>query len=161
MNSLRFYIFALMAGINKVIVLGNLGKDPEMRHTPAGVPVCSFSVATSEVYIDKQSGEKKEITEWHNIVLWRKLAETAEKYLRKGSQVYVEGKLRTRSWDDEAGQKRYTTEIVGDVMQLLGRAGDAPARNNAPHPASTAETQPAPAAGAGHTDQDDDTDLPF
>lgn len=148
-----------MAGINKVIVLGNLGKDPEMRHTPAGVPVCSFSIATSEVYTDKQSGEKKEITEWHNIVLWRKLAETAEKYLRKGSQVYIEGKLRTRSWDDEAGQKRYTTEIVGDVMQLLGRAGDSPARNTAPHPANTAEGQPAPAA-AGHSDQDD-SDLPF
>jgi single-strand DNA-binding protein len=149
-----------MAGINKVIVLGNLGKDPEMRHTPAGVPVCSFSIATSEVYTDKQSGEKKEITEWHNIVLWRKLAETAEKYLRKGSQVYIEGKLRTRSWDDEGGQKRYTTEIVGDVMQLLGRAGDSPARSSAPHPASMAEDQSAPAAAAGHTDQDD-SDLPF
>lgn len=149
-----------MAGINKVIVLGNLGKDPEMRHTPAGVPVCSFSVATTEVYIDKQSGEKREITEWHNIVLWRRLAETAEKYLRKGSQVYIEGKLRTRSWDDEAGQKRYTTEIVGDVMQLLGRASDGAARNAAPHPANTAEAQTAPAA-AGHTDQDEEKDLPF
>lgn len=150
-----------MAGINKVIVLGNLGKDPEMRHTPAGVPVCSFSIATSEVYIDKQSGEKKEITEWHSIVLWRKLAETAEKYLRKGSQVYIEGKLRTRSWDDDGGQKRYTTEIVADVMQLLGRAGDSPGRSGVPHPASTTEDQPASAsASAGHTDQDEN-DLPF
>lgn len=110
-----------MAGINKVILLGNLGKDPEVRYLQNGTAVCSFSLATSEYYTDKASGERKTITEWHNIVLWRKLAETAEKFLHKGSQVYIEGKIRTRSWDDEAGQKRYTTEIVGDVMQLLGR----------------------------------------
>lgn len=110
-----------MAGINKVILLGNLGKDPEMRHTPNGVPVCSFPVATSETYTDRQSGEKRTQTEWHNVVLWRRLAEIAEQYLRKGSQVYIEGKIRTRSWDDENGNKRYTTEVVGDQMQLLGR----------------------------------------
>lgn len=110
-----------MAGINKVILLGNLGKDPEMRHTTSGVPVCSFPVATSETYTDRQSGERRTQTEWHNVVLWRRLAEIAEQYLQKGSQVYIEGKIRTRSWDDENGNKRYTTEVVGDQMQLLGR----------------------------------------
>ncbi len=141
-----------MAGINKVILLGNLGRDPEIRHLPSGVAVCTFSIATSETYTDKQSGEKRTNTEWHNIVLWRKLAETAEKYLHKGSQVYIEGKIRTRSWDDESGQKRYATEIVGDVMQLLGR----PDGNQSQPSNSSSQSQPSEADNVGSAD-----DLPF
>jgi single-strand DNA-binding protein len=106
-----------------VILVGNLGKDPEMRYTPKGVPVCSFPMATSETYKDRNSGERITQTEWHNIVIWRGMAETAEKYLRKGSQVFIEGKIKTRSWDDQQGQKRYTTEIIADIMQLLDRPG--------------------------------------
>ncbi|MEZ7878242.1 MAG: single-stranded DNA-binding protein [Flavobacteriales bacterium] len=110
-----------MAGINKVILIGNLGRDPEMRYTPNSIAVCSFSVATSETYKDKNSGERITQTEWHNIVLWRGLAETSEKYLRKGSKVYLEGKLKTRKWDDNQGITRYSTEIVADVMQMLDK----------------------------------------
>ena len=110
-----------MAGINKAILVGNLGKDPEMRYTPNGVAVCSFPMATSETYKDRNTGERVTQTEWHNIVIWRGMAETAEKYLRKGSQVYIEGKIKTRSWEDQQGFKRYTTEVVADVMQLLDR----------------------------------------
>ena len=110
-----------MAGINKVILIGNLGRDPEMRYTPNGIAVCSFSLATSETYKDKTSGERISQTEWHNIVLWRGLAETSEKYLRKGSKVYIEGKLKTRKWDDNQGITRYSTEIVADVMQMLDK----------------------------------------
>ena len=110
-----------MAGINKVILIGNLGRDPEMRYTPNSIAVCSFSVATSETYKDKNSGERITQTEWHNIVLWRGLAETSEKYLRKGSKVYIEGKLKTRKWDDKQGITRYSTEIVADVMQMLDK----------------------------------------
>ncbi|MFT4879133.1 MAG: single-strand DNA-binding protein [Flavobacteriales bacterium] len=141
-----------MAGINKVILLGNLGRDPEIKHLPSGVAVCSFSIATSESYTDKQSGEKRTNTEWHNIVLWRKLAETAEKYLRKGSQVYIEGKIRTRSWDDEGGQKRYATEVVGDVMQLLGK----PDGNQSQPSNAAAQSQPSGDDNVGDAD-----DLPF
>jgi single-strand DNA-binding protein len=110
-----------MAGINKVILIGNLGRDPEIRYTPNSVAVCSFSIATSETYKDKNSGERITQTEWHNIVLWRGLAETSEKYLRKGSKVYIEGKLKTRKWDDKQGITRYSTEIVADVMQMLDK----------------------------------------
>lgn len=113
-----------MAGINKVILVGNLGKDPEVRYLENGTAVCSFPLATSETYTDRNSGEKKTQTEWHNVVLWRKLAEIVEKYLKKGSQIYIEGKLRTRSWEDQSGQKKYTTEVIGDIMQLLGRANE-------------------------------------
>ncbi|MFM7021632.1 MAG: single-stranded DNA-binding protein [Flavobacteriales bacterium] len=108
-----------MAGVNKVILVGNLGKDPEVRYLEGGVPVANFTLATSETYKDK-NGNRIEQTEWHNIVVWRGLAEIAEKYLRKGSQVYVEGKLRTRSWDDKDGVKRYSTEIIADNMTMLG-----------------------------------------
>ncbi|NOZ47965.1 MAG: single-stranded DNA-binding protein [Chlorobi bacterium] len=111
-----------MAGINKVILVGNTGKDPEVRHLESGVAVANFTLATSETYKNK-SGEKVTNTEWHNIVLWRGLAEIAEKYVKKGTQLYIEGKIRTRSWDDKEGNKRYTTEIVGDNMQLLSRSG--------------------------------------
>lgn len=106
--------------VNKVILIGNLGKDPEIRYISDNVPVANFSIATSESYKDK-NGEWQENTEWHNIVAWRNLAERAEKYLKKGKQVYVEGKIRTRAWDDKDGNKRYTTEIVADTLQILGR----------------------------------------
>lgn len=106
--------------VNKVILVGNVGKDPEVRHLDKGVAVANFPLATSETYLAK-NGEKVSTTEWHNIVVWRGLAEVAEKYVTKGRQLYIEGRLRTRSWDDKDGNKRYTTEIYGDVMQLLGR----------------------------------------
>lgn len=137
-----------MAGINKVILVGNLGRDPEMRYTQNQVPVCTFPMATSESYKDRNSGERVTQTEWHNIVLWRGLAETANQYLRKGAQVYIEGKLQTRSWEDQSGQKRYTTEIVGDVMQFLDRPNEGGSRGNAaPHPAAV---EPSSAFNASH-----------
>ncbi|MFT4833839.1 MAG: single-strand DNA-binding protein [Marinoscillum sp.] len=107
-----------MAGVNKVILVGNLGKDPEVRHLESGAVVASFSIATTESYKDRNTGERRDQTEWHNIVLWRGLAEVAEKYLHKGDQVYIEGKLRTRSWEKD-GITRYTTEVVGDNMTML------------------------------------------
>jgi single-strand DNA-binding protein len=107
-----------MSGVNKVILIGRLGKDPEVRNLDNGAVVANFSIATSESYKDRTTGEKKEITEWHNIVLWRGLAEIAQKYLRKGDMVYIEGKLRTRSWEKE-GVTRYTTEVVADNMTML------------------------------------------
>lgn len=115
-----------MAGsVNKVILIGNLGKDPEVRHLENGAVVANFPLATSETYKDRNSGERKTQTDWHNIVMWRGLAEVAEKYLKKGNSVYVEGKLRTRSWEDKDGNTRYTTEVVADNMTMLGRASDA------------------------------------
>ena len=112
-----------MAGVNKVILVGHLGRDPEVRHTKSGDPVCTFSIATSERWKDK-NGEQQEKTEWHRIVAWRKLAEICGEYLRKGKQVYIEGKLQTRDWEDKDGHKRYTTEVVANEMQMLGRRGD-------------------------------------
>ena len=109
-----------MIALNKVILVGNLGKDPEVRHLEGGVAVASFSLATSDSYKDK-SGQRVEQTEWHNIVVWRGLAESAEKYLKKGMTIYIEGKLRTRSWDDKEGHKRYMTEIVGDTFTILSK----------------------------------------
>lgn len=111
-----------MGSLNKATIIGNLGKDPEVRAIPNGAKVANFSIATTESYTGKD-GNKVDKTEWHNIVMWRGLAEVAEKYLKKGSQVYVEGRLQTRSWDDQNGQKRYTTEIVADNMVMLGRPG--------------------------------------
>lgn len=145
-----------MAGVNKVILLGNLGKDPEIRYLESGAAVCSFSMATSETYTDRSSGERVTQTEWHNVVLWRKLAETAEKYLKKGSSVYIEGKLRSRSWEDQNGQKRYTTEVVGDQMQMLGRPGDGNQQNSNAAPAAQNQTAAAPSSTS-----DDSDDLPF
>src|SRR5882672_1226490 len=107
-----------MSGVNKVILVGRLGKDPDVRNLENGATVANFTMATSETYKDKTTGERKEITEWHNIVLWRGLADVAAKYLHKGDMVYIEGKLRTRSWEKE-GVTRYTTEIVGDNMTML------------------------------------------
>ncbi|MAO33730.1 MAG: single-stranded DNA-binding protein [Flavobacteriales bacterium] len=108
-----------MAGINKVILVGNLGKDPEVRHLDNGVAVANFSLATTENYKNKE-GERVSQTEWHNIVLWRGLAEVAEKYLKKGANIYIEGKIRTRKWEDKDGITRYSTEILGDNMTMLG-----------------------------------------
>lgn len=108
-----------MSGVNKVILIGNLGKDPEVRHLDNGASVANFSIATTESYKDRNTGQRVDQTEWHNIVLWRGLADVAEKYLKKGDSVYIEGKLRTRSWEKD-GVTRYTTEIVGDQMTMLG-----------------------------------------
>ena len=109
-----------MAGVNKVIIVGHLGNDPEIRTMPNGDAVANISVATSESWNDRNTGERREVTEWHRIVFYRRQAEICGEYLRKGSQVYVEGRLRTRKWQDQNGQERYTTEIQGDVMQMLG-----------------------------------------
>jgi len=153
-----------MAGVNKVILIGNLGRDPEVRHLESGVPVASFSIATSETYTDRNSGEKKTVTEWHNIVLWRGLAEVAEKYLHKGDQVFIEGKLRTRQWEKE-GVTRYTTEVVGDSMTMLGgrpRTEESPVE--APTQTSGTTSQPEsvskPTAPEEQAQSDVD-DLPF
>ena len=110
-------------GINKVIIVGNLGADPETRYMPSGRAVTNLSVATSETWKDKQTGEQKERTEWHKVAMFNRLAEIAAEYLRKGSQVYIEGKLRTRKWQDRDGNDRWTTEIVADEMQMLGGRG--------------------------------------
>jgi len=139
-----------MAGsVNKVILIGNLGKDPEVRYLENGTAVCNFPIATGETYTDRKSGEKRTQTEWHNIVLWRGLAEIAEKYLRKGMKVYIEGKLRTRSWQDQDGKTRYTTEVVGDNMTMLGKASE----DNS----STQQTSQKPVSN----DSEPEDDLPF
>jgi single-strand DNA-binding protein len=140
-------------GVNKVILIGNLGADPELKYTPSGVPVVNFSLATSESWTDK-SGERQERTEWHRIVLWRKLAEIAGQYLRKGSKLYVEGKLQTRSWDDQSGQKRYTTEVVVNDMQMLDGRGESAGGGGEGVP----PTPPEPPMGG---DMGGDDDLPF
>ncbi|MFZ2906726.1 MAG: single-stranded DNA-binding protein [Cyclobacteriaceae bacterium] len=111
-----------MSGVNKVILVGRLGKDPEVRNLENGIAVANFTMATSETYRDKTTGEKKEITDWHNIVLWRGLADVAQKYLHKGDMIYVEGKLRTRSWEKD-GVTRYITEVIGDNMTMLSTRG--------------------------------------
>ena len=141
-------------GVNKVILIGNLGAEPEVRQTPSGVPVANVSLATSESWIDKATGDRQERTEWHRLVLWRKLAEIAGEYLKKGSKIYVEGKLQTRSWDDKDGQKRYSTEVVVDDMQMLdSRDGERGGVSmDAPGP-----MEPPPE----HSDSSQDDDLPF
>ncbi|MDH4468182.1 MAG: single-stranded DNA-binding protein [Bacteriovoracaceae bacterium] len=121
--------------VNKVILVGRLGQDPELKNTPGGAAVCQFSLATSENWMDKQ-GQKQEKTEWHRIVVWGKLAETCNQYLAKGRQAYVEGKLQTRSWDDKEGQKKYTTEIVANTVQFLGSKDGGAASNSASSGAS-------------------------
>jgi len=110
-------------GINKVIIVGNVGGDPETRYMPSGSAVTNLTIATNESWKDKQTGEQKERTEWHRVAMFNRLAEIAAEYLRKGSQVYIEGKLRTRKWQDKSGQDRYTTEIIADEMQMLGGRG--------------------------------------
>lgn len=146
-----------------MILVGNLGKDPEVRHLESGVAVANFSLATSESYKDRTTGERKTITEWHNVVLWRGLAEVAEKYLKKGDQIYVEGRLRTRSWESESGTK-YTTEIVGDNMTMLGgrrstESGEVSQPTNVEQ-TETPSSQEVPAQI--QSDQsDEEDDLPF
>lgn len=125
----------MQKGVNRVIIVGNLGQDPEVKYLPSGGAVTNITLATSEGWKDKQTGEKKETTEWHRVVLFGKLAEVAGEYLRKGSQVYIEGKLQTRKWQDQSGNDRYTTEIVvpqiGGVMQMLGgKGGDGGSRQS-------------------------------
>ena len=136
--------------VNKVILIGNVGADPDVKYLEGGVAVARFSLATSEVYNNK-NGERVTQTEWHNIVLWRNLAQIAEKYVKKGMMLYVEGRLRTRSWDDQNGVKRYTTEIYGDNFQMLSRKQD-----NGEKPQDNSMTQ-APDVGGS----DDSDDLPF
>lgn len=144
-----------MAGINKVIIVGNLGNDPEIRTMPTGEQVANITVATSESWTDKNSGEKKTQTEWHRIVLYRRLAEIAAQYLHKGSQVYVEGRLKTRKWQDNNGQDRYTTEIQGDNLQMLGGRQDEPKQQAKP-----SKTKPDPLGAMA--EQDDFSDgIPF
>lgn len=141
-----------MASINKATLIGNLGKDPEVRHTPAGQSVANFSLATNEHWTDK-SGEKREKTEWHRIVVWGKQAETCAQYLKKGRSVYVEGRISTREWTDNGGQKRYTTEIIANNVTFLGSG---PGRGD-----DTADTMMAPPDAEGGQPPPGDEDVPF
>ncbi len=146
-------------GVNKVIIVGNLGNDPDTRYMPSGSAVTNLSVATNESWKDKQSGEQKERTEWHRVAMFGRLAEIAAEYLRKGSQVYIEGRLRTRKWQDQGGNDRWTTEIIADEMQMLGgRSGaGAPAMGDSGPP-------PGPPSGGGGGPKPDeafDDDIPF
>ncbi len=150
--------------VNKVILVGNVGKDPEVRHLDSGVAVANFPLATSETYTAK-NGERVTTTEWHNIVLWRGLAEVAEKYVTKGRQIYIEGRIRTRSYDDKDGNKRYITEIYGDNMQLLGSRRDAGTSTSTD---TTQSEEKKPSGDSGFLtskepdiDEQDDDDLPF
>jgi single-strand DNA-binding protein len=141
-------------GINKVILVGNLGKDPEVRYMPSGNAVANVTLATTESWKDKQSGEKQERTEWHNVVFYSRLAEIAGEYLKKGSQVYVEGSLRTRKWQDKNGNDRYTTEIIASDMQMLGGRGGSASTDTPPgmrHPSRRAVS-----TGAAEPDFDGD-----
>jgi single-strand DNA-binding protein len=151
-------------GINKVILIGNVGKDPETRYMPSGGAVTNITVATSESWKDKNTGDKQERTEWHRVVFFNKLGEIAGEYLKKGSKVYVEGSLRTRKWQGQDGQDRYTTEIVGSEMQMLDNRGGGSASFDAPDaPQQSHSQQPrqqAPAAAAP-PDNDFDDDIPF
>ena len=155
-----------MASVNKVILIGNLGKDPETRYMPNGEAVTNITVATSETWKDKTSGEKQEKTEWHRVTFYRRLAEIAGEYLKKGSQVYVEGRLETRKWQDKEGKDRYTTEIIANEMKMLGSRsgqGDPSGRERSaearePAPAGEGKSAPKKPEGA-FSDMDDD--IPF
>ena len=151
-----------MASVNKVIIVGNLGKDPETRFMPDGKAVCNFSVATTDKWTDKATNEKKEATEWHRVSSFGRLAEICGEYLKKGSQVYVEGKLRTRKWQDKEGQDRYTTEIIADAMQMLGSRsgmGGGEPRTEMRDSAAACESRPAKKPAGQFQDMDDD--IPF
>lgn len=152
-----------MASVNKVILVGNLGADPETRYAPSGDAICSIRLATTESWKDKASGEKREATEWHRVVFYRKLAEIADQYLRKGSSVYIEGRIKTRKWQDKDGQDRYTTEIEATEMQMLGGRGDGSRQGGGdggqpdPAPRNRPSSKPAPSSR-----QDDfEDDIPF
>lgn len=142
-----------MSGVNKVFLLGNLGRDPEMRYMPDGTAVATLSIATSETYKDRE-GNKQERTEWHKVSLWGKTAEIAGEYLRKGSQAFIEGHIRTRKWTDKEGQERYTTEIAGDRLQLIGGRRDG-AEGGGSAPQHGGGASPAP------VDDLEDDDIPF
>lgn len=151
-----------MASVNKVIIVGNVGRDPETRYMPSGDAVTNISVATSDRYKDKQTGEMKETTEWHRVAFFGKLAEIAGQYLKKGSQVYVEGRLRTRKWTDASGQEKYSTEIVSETMQMLGGkpvggSGD----GGESYGRSKVSEQTAPAASNAASLGAMDDDIPF
>ena len=151
-------------GVNKVILVGNLGQDPEVKYMPSGQAVCNISIATTDSWSDKTSGEKQERTEWHRVVFFRRLAEIAGEYLRKGSQVYIEGRLQTRKWQDQSGADKYTTEIIANEMQMLGGRGggasggnfDAPSSSDQGFSSSASNSKPAPS-----TADDFDDDIPF
>ena len=145
-------------GINKVILVGNLGNDPDIRYTAGGAAVANISLATTDSWRDKETGEQQDRTEWHRIVFFGRLAEIVGEYLRKGSQVYVEGRLQTRKWQDKSGNDRYTTEIVANEMQMLGGRGGGMQQSNEPAAAPMSENPAAPAA----SDNDFvDDDIPF
>ena len=152
-------------GVNKVILIGNLGSDPEVKYLSSGVPVANVSLATSESWTDKQSGERQEKTEWHRLVIWRKTAEIAGQYLRKGSKIYVEGRLETRSWEDQSGQKKYTTEIVVNDMQMLDSRGDSMDRGGQGESGPPLPEAPGSDSGEGGESggggEGGDDDLPF
>ena len=152
-----------MASVNKVILIGNLGADPEIRYMPNGDPVATFNIATTDTWKDKQTGEKKEATEWHRIVIFRKLAEIAGQYLKKGAPIYIEGALKTSKWQNKAGQDRYTTEIVAYTMQMLGgkREGEQSAPRSESAPAQNQQrSAPAQNGGGGSFDDFEDS-IPF
>ncbi|HEB99656.1 MAG TPA: single-stranded DNA-binding protein [Thiotrichales bacterium] len=147
-------------GVNKVILIGNLGRDPEVRYMPSGGAVANVTIATTDQWKDKQTGEQKERTEWHNVVFYNRLAEIVGEYLKKGSQVYVEGRLQTRKWQDKEGRDRYTTEIIANEMQMLGsRSGGSAGFGAAAQ--QQAAPKPEPAAAGGGLDSDFDDDIPF
>ena len=150
-------------GVNKAIIVGNLGRDPEVRYTANGSAVANVTVATSESWKDKQSGERQERTEWHRVVFFGRLAEIVEEYLKKGSQVYIEGSIRTQKWQDkESGQDRYTTEIVARDMQMLGsRGGDSSGASDDDYSSATRSATASSGGGASGGDADLDDDIPF
>ena len=149
-------------GINKVIIVGNLGGDPETRYMPSGSAVTNLTVATNESWKDKQTGEQKDRTEWHKVAMFNRLAEIAAEYLRKGSQVYIEGKLRTRKWQDKSGQDRWTTEIIADEMQMLGgRGGAGGGGGGGSAPMSSGQDSGPPGAPPQAGPDDFDDDIPF
>jgi single-strand DNA-binding protein len=154
-----------MASVNKVILVGNLGKDPETRYTTSGEAIANITLATTDTWKDKATGEKKEATEWHRVAFFGKLAEIVGQYLKKGRQVYVEGSLRTRKWTDKEGHERYTTEIIASEMKMLGsREGmsDSPPRESGGGARPAGESQRAPAAAAGGSSFNDfEDDIPF
>ena len=150
-----------MASVNKVILIGNLGKDPETRYMPSGDAVTNITLATTEAWKDKKSGDKQEHTEWHRVSFFGRSAEVAGEYLKKGSPVYVEGRIRTRKWQDKEGQDRYTTEIVADRMQLLGGRGGGGDGGGAREPAAAGSGSKAPGKKSGGSFDDMDDDIPF
>jgi single-strand DNA-binding protein len=150
-----------MSSLNKVLLIGRLGKDPEIRYTPDGAPVANFSLATSEFWTDK-SGTRQERTEWHNIVAWNKLADLSKRYLAKGRQVFVEGRIRTREWDDKDGNKRRTTEIMASQMVLIGSRPEGTESNTAAPRRGMQDSEPGSSSPAGSADVEiTDDDIPF